>query len=77
MMKLPVMLTAIEADAFSGIAAEAVIIPSTVTTINGNPFSGSNVRYVYGFIGSAAEALATATDGLTFVPIDDAWLASR
>lgn len=75
-MKLPAMLTTIDDEAFSGIAAEAAIIPATVTTISGNPFAGSSVRYVYGFIGSAAETLAATTDGLTFVPIDDVWLAS-
>ena len=76
-LRLPAMLTGIEDQAFSGIAAEAVIIPGTVVSISGNPFAGSSVRYVYGLIGSAAETVAAATDGLTFVPIDDAWLASR
>ncbi len=76
-LKLPVLLTSIEDQAFTGIAAEAVIIPESVTSISGNPFAESLVRYVYGFIGSAAETLAGTTDGLTFVPIDDAWLASH
>lgn len=71
------MLTTLEAEAFSGIAAEAVIIPATVTAISGNPFSGSSVEYVFGYIGSAAETLADTTESLTFVPIDDAWLASH
>ncbi|MCR4876490.1 MAG: InlB B-repeat-containing protein [Clostridiales bacterium] len=76
-LKLPAMLTDIGDQAFSGIAAEAVLIPRTVTSVSGNPFAGSSVRYVYGFIGSAAETFAVAADGLAFVPVDDAWLAAH
>ena len=71
------MLTTIEADAFSGIAAEAVILPDTVTGINGNPFSGSNVRYVYGLPGSADETLAASAEDFTFIPVEEAWLTSH
>ena len=76
-LRLPAMLTTLEADAFSGIAAEAVIIPGTVTAISGNPFSGSSVRYIYGIPGSATETLAASVEDLTFIPIDDAWLTSH
>ena len=76
-LKLPAALTAVEAEAFSGIAAEAVIIPGTVVSISGNPFAGSGVRYVYGFAGTAAETLADTVDGLTFVPIDNTWMAGH
>ncbi len=71
---LPAAMTAIEADAFQGIAAQAVVIPKNVTTISGNPFADSSVRYIFGFPGSAAQTLAESY-GFTFVPIDDAWLA--
>ena len=77
MLTLPAILTTIEDEAFSGIAAEAVLIPDSVTSISGNPFAGSSVRYIYGAPGSAAETLAATTEGLTFVPIDDAWLTSH
>lgn len=73
---LPADLTAIESEAFSGITARAVVIPKTVTSISGNPFSGSSVTTVYGYAGSAAQALAAA-QGYTFVTIDDAWMASH
>ena len=73
---LPAALTVIESEAFSGITARAVVIPKTVTSISGNPFSGSSVTTVYGYAGSAAQALAAA-QGYTFVTIDDAWMASH
>ena len=75
-LKLPAALTEIDADAFQGIAAEAVIIPPTVTSINGNPFAGSSVQYIYGYPGSAAETLAR-NNSFIFVTIDDAWIASH
>ena len=71
---LPAALTAIEAEAFSGISARAVVIPNTVTGINGNPFAGSGVTTIYGYAGSAAQTLAT-TYGYTFVAITDDWMA--
>ena len=71
---LPENLISIEDEAFSGIPAVAVVIPKNVTVISGNPFSGSEVNTVYGYAGSAAQALAEA-NGYTFVAIDDAWMA--
>lgn len=76
-LKLPALLTSLEDEAFVGIAAEAVIIPASVTDIAGNPFAGSAVAYVYGFMGSAAETFAAAAEDLTFVPMDEDWLASH
>ncbi len=76
-LKLPALLTSLEDEAFAGIAAEAVIIPASVTDIAGNPFAGSAVEYVYGFVGSAVETFAAAAEGLTFVPMDEDWLASH
>ena len=76
MLRLPAMLKELEAEAFSGIAAEAVVIPKTVTAINGNPFAGSAVRYVYGYPGTVAETLANAF-GYLFVTIDDAWMSAH
>ena len=66
---LPAALTAIEDGAFSGIAAEAVYIPDTVTDIAGDPFTDSAVQYIYGVSGSEAETFADAF-GYTFVPFD-------
>ena len=63
---LPANLTSIGNEAFRNIAAEAVLIPKTVTQITGNPFAGSSVRYIYGYSGSAAQTLA-ASYGYTFV----------
>ena len=66
---LPDDLIAIEADAFIGIDAEAVLIPESVTAISGDPFAGSRVRYIYGYVGSAAEAFAQGR--YTFVPVEE------
>ena len=65
---LPAGLTTIESEAFSGISAVAVMIPDTVTSISGNPFAGSDVRFIYGTPGSPAQAFAN-TYGYTFVPV--------
>ncbi len=68
-MELPAGLTAIEDEAFSGIAAEAVLIPAGVTSITGDPFSGSSVRYIYGstdLVRNFAQA-----NGYIFVPVRD------
>ena len=70
MLTLPAALTSIEDAAFSGIAAEAVLIPDTVTSISGNPFAGSGVRYIYGTPGSDVQAFAEAYE-YTFVPVAD------
>lgn len=77
-LRLPADLTAIPAEAFRAVAAEAVIIPASVTSIAGNPFEESGVRYICGYAGSAAQELAAAyPEQFTFVAIDDAWLASH
>ena len=52
-----------------GIATEAVLIPSTVTSISGDPFAGSNVRYIYGTT-ELARNFAEA-NGYIFVPVRD------
>ena len=67
---LPSALTTIEEDAFSGVAAEAVVIPRNVTSITGNPFAGSSVHVIYGYADSAAEAFAAANE-YYFIMIDD------
>ena len=73
---LPADLTAIEADAFYGISAQAVVIPKSVTSISGNPFAGSAVQYIYGFPGTAAETLARNYPAqFTFIAMTDAWYA--
>ena len=55
---LPGSLTAIEAQAFQGIAARAVRIPGGVTDISGNPFAFSGVRFIFGAPGSVAQTFA-------------------
>ena len=65
---LPASLTAIEADAFQNIAAVSVRIPATVTSISGDPFAGSSVRYILGVSGTAAQTFAGAY-GYTFVSV--------
>ena len=64
---LPSSLTTIEADAFRSIDAVTVYIPDGVTSISGDPFAGSSVRYIYGASGSAAEDFADDY-GYIFVP---------
>ena len=68
---LPYGLKVIEENAFTNIAAVAVLIPKSVETIVGDPFSGSdsNVRYIYGYPGSAAETFAEGR--YIFVPIGE------
>ena len=73
---LPASLTKIDADAFSGIRAEGVVIPKGVTEITGNPFSGSSVQLICGYAGSAAEKFASDY-GFDFVAVNDAWIANR
>ena len=48
-----------------------------VTEIADSAFDNSNLRYIYGIPGSAAELFAAAHPFLTFVPVDDAWIADR
>ena len=64
---LPDGLTTIQSEAFKGIAAEAVLIPETVTSISGDPFADSNVQYIYGYPGTPAQELASGR--YIFVPI--------
>jgi len=64
---LPAGLTVIEDEAFSGIAAEALLIPAGATSISGDPFTDSGVQYIYGTPGTAAENFANAY-GYFFVP---------
>ena len=68
--RLPASLTAIEADAFVGIKAKAVWIPSTVTAIDGNPFANSDVQYIYGDPDSIVDTFAWLHD-YHFVPCTD------
>ena len=73
---LPAALTDIESEAFSGIAAQAVVIPKNIRSISGNPFAGSAVQYIYGFPGTMAETLAQNYPAqFTFLPLTDAWYA--
>ena len=65
-----------ESEAFSGVAAQAVIVPENTVHIAYDAFSGSDVEYIYGYAGTAAEAFADAYD-FTFVPIDDNWMAGH
>ncbi len=66
---LPASLTAIESEAFAGIAAESVFIPYTVTSIAEDAFEGSAIHIIHGFPGTAAETFANE-HGFTFVGID-------
>ena len=74
---LPASLTSIEDEAFSGIAATAVVIPGSVTSITGNPFAGIDTLTIYGYPGSAAETFASRYPGYTFIPIDDEWMEGQ
>ena len=76
-LRLPAGMTAIEAQAFAQTAADAVIIPPGVNAIADSAFDDSGVRYVFGIPGSAAERFAQDHDFLTFIPVDDAWLAAH
>ena len=71
---LPAALTTIESEVFSGIAAQAAVIPKTVTAITGNPFDGGMVNTVYGYPGTAAQIYAN-TYSKTFVPLSDEYLS--
>ena len=67
---LPAALTAIESEAFSGISAVAVHIPGSVTNIDGDPFAGSAVRYIWGIPGTAAQTFADAKEYI-FIPVSE------
>ncbi len=73
---LPEGLTALGEDAFRDIAALAVVIPESVTSISGNPFRGSRVTLIYGYPASAAETLAE-TCSFGFIPISDDWMENH
>ena len=75
-LKLPAALSAVESEAFSGVAAQAVIVPENTVHIAYDAFSGSDVEYIYGYAGTAAEAFASAY-GFSFVPVDDDWVAGH
>ena len=65
---LPAGLTEIEAEAFEGIAAKAVVIPESVVTISGNPFAESKVVVIYGYHDTWK---AWAEDnGYTYMPME-------
>ena len=66
---LPEDLTTIGAEAFIGTDAIAVVIPPSVTEIDGNPF-GSGVWFIYGQPGSYAETYARENNFI-FMPTTD------
>ena len=65
---LPNGLTALEDEAFAGVAAQGVRIPSSVMTIQSDPFADSSVKCVFGYGGSAAQVFADL-HGYDFVDI--------
>ena len=70
LLVLPRALTVIEDEAFLDSAADAVVIPASVTEIGKNPFGDIAV---YGYAGSYAESWAKA-NGKVFIPISDGWV---
>ena len=64
---LPSGLTVIESEAFAGIAAQAVVIPDTVTSIAADAFAGSQVTAIYGSAGSAAESFCAEHPEFIFI----------
>ena len=70
---LPADLTIISKESFQNTAADAVIIPKGVTQIIDNPFSGSNVKYIFGYYSSVARDFASK-NGYTFIAINDVWI---
>ena len=71
-LALPDTLTSIEAQAFAGTAADAVVIPDTVVSISPDAFDGV---VLYGRAGGYAESYAAA-NGKAFIPITDAWVSA-
>ena len=57
-LRLPTGLKVLEDEAFTGVTADAVVIPHSVTSIQGDPFSGSSVHVIFGYTGSAAQVYA-------------------
>ena len=76
-LKLPAGLTVIEDRAFAGVGAEGVILRDTVSVIAGSAFEGSQIRYIFGFDGSEADAFAQSHPSFVFVPIDQNWLSTH
>ena len=72
---LPTALTEIDDDAFAGAASRFAVIPKNVTEIIGNPFTGSQIAYICGYPGTAAQSFATG-NGYSFIPVDDEWMAN-
>ncbi|MBR2823665.1 MAG: leucine-rich repeat domain-containing protein [Clostridia bacterium] len=68
---LPADLREIGPEAFENIDAVAVLIPENVEFIDGDPFQGSSVWYVYGVPNTAAQTFAAA-NGYVFVEINSA-----
>ena len=77
LLVLPENLSVLEDEAFSGTAANLVIIPRTVTAIHGDPFADSAMDYVYGLPGSAAEDFADSHPEYTFVPVTEEWMQNH
>lgn len=69
-MVLPRALTVIESEAFLGTAADAFVVPVTVTSIGNNAFDDVAI---YGYSGSYAQTYAN-DNGLTFIPITEDWV---
>ena len=67
-LTLPAAMSSIEEEAFQDTAAEAVIVPDTVTFIADNAFDSGIV--IIADRGSAAEAYASR-NGLTFIDVED------
>lgn len=73
---LPASLTSIEDGAFQGVAAQAVLIPKNIQSISPNAFEDSDVVYIYGFPGTAAQTLAESDRvRFMFLSLTDAWYA--
>ncbi len=75
-LRLPAALTSVRSKAFSGVPVSTVVVPAGVTSIAFNALPEATC-YVLGFPGSAAETWALMHEGMTFIPIDAAWLASH
>ena len=68
-LKLPSATECLESEAFSGVSAEAVVLPDTLKEIAPDTFANSNVRFIYGHANTLAETYA-ADNGFIFVPIN-------
>ena len=70
LMALPAALTQIQSGAFAGTAADAFVVPASVSFIGNNAFDDVAI---YGYAGSYAETYAR-NSGLAFIPITDDWV---